>query len=73
MIGGTTNSNWLLTVVNGGATRSLGYGATGSITSDNRGAGAFYAYVYDPDSRLTQVLNQSQPRPTTSMTSSAGA
>ncbi len=55
------NSNQLLSVVNGTATRSLGYSPTGNVASDNRGSGTSLSFTYDLSDRLVQVANQNQP------------
>jgi len=36
-----------LTAISGGATRSLGYAASGQVTADSRGAGQVYGYNLD--------------------------
>src|SRR5258708_6437025 len=51
----------LLSVANGGTTRSLGYSPTGNLASDNRGSGTALSFTYDLSDRLVQVANQNQP------------
>src|SRR5262249_9991587 len=48
-------SNRLQSVANGTATRRLGYGAAGAVTSDDHGNGTVYGYAYTGDNRLAQV------------------
>ena len=54
------NSNRLLSVVNGGVTRSLSYTPTGNLASDDRGGGAALSFAYDQSNRMVQVANQNQ-------------
>ena len=55
------NSNQLLSVANGGTTRSLGYTPTGNLATDNRGSGTALSFTYDLSDRRVQVANQNQP------------
>src|SRR5260221_1915325 len=55
------NSNQLLSVANGGTTRSLGYSPTGNVATDNRGSGTALSFTYDLGDRMVQVANQNQP------------
>ncbi len=55
------NSNQLLSVANGGTTRSFGYSPTGNVATDNRGSGTALSFAYDLSDRMVQVANQNQP------------
>ncbi len=54
------NSNQLLSVANGGTTRSLVYSPTGNLATDNRGSGTALSFTYDLSDRMVQVANQNQ-------------
>ncbi len=53
-------SHRLLSVADGGTTRSFGYAADGSVVSDDRGAEVF-GFTYDAAGRLTAVEKNSAP------------